>query len=580
MRRRFLRAAALLLCMLICLPAQAEIARSNYEDDGLLRVYLKSLSQPSCLNLTLMGSYTLEHDPLVRFADGSEMTVFVHAGEIYMSIGGLTMGMSAEMSLTRQASDAPEKGIYIAESEKDNLYEGDLKLRIGDGGGLFPVLTIGVEDYLCGVVGYEMSDSWDIDALKAQAVAARTYAMQKKARAKEREYDLVDTTGDQVFKGLDPEKKNVIQAVEETQGVVGMWRGGFASCYYTASNGGEVAKPSDVWGGGDDYGYIERRDDPYDLENPSSMVVSQSIGEDGSGNAPLRAMLDAALPEAAQAQGISTEGLQLEQILSIEPINPKVEGSRMYQTLRFTIGISILETKFEATEQDAGALRSPSENENANFALYGMDMLRRLLKQSPFVKSTRRVMLDAPLTVDLDVYGQIKGELGLGMNSSDCELISVRRDDEEGFVLEMRRYGHGVGMSQRGAQTMAGSYDKSWLEILSFYYPGMNLERIEWSAPELEELSELPEGAQRARPVPTPTPAPLPALGEGERYARVTLDESSYLNLRSEPGVQAFVVAELGNGREVIVCGEEDENGWVAVKTAEYEGYVKAEYLK
>jgi hypothetical protein len=67
-------------------------------------------------------------------------------------------------------------------------------------------------------------------------------------------------------------------------------------------------------------------------------------------------------------------------------------------------------------------------------------------------------------------------------------------------------------MSQRGAETMAGEYEKTYDEILKFYYPGMTLEKIDWTGANLKEISALPEsvGLARARPTPRPTPAPLP----------------------------------------------------------------------
>ena len=406
--------------------------------------------------------------------------------------------------------------------------------------------------------------------------------MQRKFSAGDRGYDVVDTAGDQVYKGLDPSLLNVLQAVEETRGVVGIWRNGFASCYYTASNGGEIAAPADIWGGDGDYSYIERKEDPYDLENPSSLVRTTAIQSDGSGNDALRKMLDAGLLEAAQEQGLPADGLRLEQIISVEAISPVVEGSKMYGTLRFTIGTSILEGFWQPVEGDIGFLRSATDSEPANMALYGMDFLRRLLAEAPFEKIIQRKMLDTPLVVDIDVYEQIKHGLNIGMNSSDCELVSVRRDNEKGFVIELRRYGHGVGMSQRGAQTMAGDYAKTWLEILGFYYPGMLLERIDWNSPELQPIEKLPDSVGRARPEPTPqpTPAPLPKLEEGEAYAVVALDSSNYLNMRAEAGTHSPVLTQLANGRRIIVCGEADHDGWVPVKTAEYSGFVKIEYLK
>src|SRR5699024_7021753 len=127
-----------------------------------------------------------------------------------------------------------------------------------------PVLTIDVEDYLLGVVPYEMSDSFPIEALKAQAVAARTYVLRKIGSSGD--YDVVDTTNDQVFRGMNPDYPNAIAAVEQTAGVCGYYNGRLAECYYSASNGGQTELVENVWSGGGDYGYIAMVDDPYDLE--------------------------------------------------------------------------------------------------------------------------------------------------------------------------------------------------------------------------------------------------------------------------------------------------------------------------
>src|SRR5699024_7488222 len=150
--------------------------------------------------------------------------------------------------------------VYIHESEKDTLYCGDLTFS-ASGGRLRVILTIQIEDYLYGVVPYEMSDTFPLEALKAQAVAARTYAMQRKARNADQDYDVTDTADDQVFKGLDARYTLPIQAVDETRGMVGMYNGEYAECFYCASNGGQTALATDVWGEGD-FGYLQMRDDP------------------------------------------------------------------------------------------------------------------------------------------------------------------------------------------------------------------------------------------------------------------------------------------------------------------------------
>ena len=254
----------------------------------------------------------------------------------------------------------------------------------------------------------------------------------------------------------------------------------------------------------------------------------------------------------------------------------------MYTKLRFSLKMSRSEMVYMAAEGDVGAPVAATDSPAANQALFSIDYLRRLRLLCPFELAPVRMDIADPVEVELDVYDQIKDELEIGLNGSDYELVSVL-EEGDGYTIQLRRFGHGVGMSQRGAQRMAGVEGMDWIEILKFYYPGMALEQIDWAYPELEALEALPDSVGRARPDPTPTPppAPLPELKAGEYYAAVQLgDASSMLNLRQAPTTQSQVVAQLANGRRLIVCGEADGDGWVQARTAEYEGYCKLEYLK
>ena len=556
-------------------------AASAIEDDGMLRVYLKSLGDPASLGMTLAGSYTVEGDRGFRFDRDTAIVLAADGESVLLGVGGLTIDMGPSMTLTRQAvTDGGENGIYIHESEKDTLYEGDLSVSV-DNGGLRCILTIHIEDYLKGVVAYEMSDSFPLEALKAQAVAARTYAMGRKWVSAARDYDVVDTTQDQVYKGLDADYVNVIAAVEATRGVVGTYNGGFAMCYYTASNGGQTALATDIWGGEGDYGYLAMVDDPYDLENPSSLVNSVTFQSDLSDNAALKAMLE----EGLAALELPYVGVALENIVSIEAVEPKFEGSYMYTKLRFTLSVSAMLEGWYAQTGDGYAPLFPDGSQFSEEMLAsatGLALARRGLLGLPYVYREGREVLPETVTVDLSVYDQIKDGLSLGLNGGDYELVSVTQEEDGRFTISMRRFGHGVGMSQRGAQWMAGEYGMDYIEILNFYYPGMTLETINWPEVELTALEELPEsiGFARPRPTPTPTPAPLPALEEGEYYATVELEtRSSSLNVREQPSTSARIVAALDYGRRVIVC-EDAGDGWVRIRTAELEGYVKLEYLK
>ena len=583
--------ALMALMLLTCAPASAlgfifgggtnAPAASAIEDDGMLRVYLKSLGDPASLGMTLAGSYTVEGDRGFRFERDTAIVLAADGESVLLSVGGLTIDMGPSLTLTRQAvTDGGENGIYIHESEKDALFEGDLSVSVQDGG-LRCILTIHIEDYLKGVVAYEMSDSFPLEALKAQAVAARTYAMGRKWVSATRDYDVVDTTQDQVYKGLDADYVNVIAAVEATRGVVGTYNGGFAMCYYTASNGGQTALATDIWGGEGDYGYLAMVDDPYDLENPSSLVNSVTFAGDLSDNATLKAMLE----EGLAALNLPYEDVALESVASIEAVDPKFEGSYMYTKLRFTLSVSAMLEGWYAQEGDAYAPLFPDGSEfseEMRASATGLALARRGSLGLPYVYREGRAVLPETVTVDLSVYDQIKDGLSLGLNGGDYELVSVTQEEDGRFTISMRRFGHGVGMSQRGAQWMAGEYGMDYIEILNFYYPGMTLETIDWPEVELTPLEDLPEsiGSARPRPTPTPTPAPLPPLEEGEYYATVELEtRSSSLNVREQPSTSARIVAALDYGRRVIVC-EDAGDGWVRIRTAELEGYVKLEYLK
>ena len=583
--------ALMALMLLTCAPASAlgfifgggtnAPAPSAIEDDGMLRVYLKSLGDPASLGMTLAGSYTVEGDRGFRFDRDTAIVLAADGESVLLSVGGLTIDMGPSLTLTRQAvTDGGENGIYIHESEKDALFEGDLSVSVQDGG-LRCILTIHIEDYLKGVVAYEMSDSFPLEALKAQAVAARTYAMGRKWVSATRDYDVVDTTQDQVYKGLDADYTNVIAAVEATRGVVGTYNGGFAMCYYTASNGGQTALATDIWGGEGDYGYLAMVDDPYDLENPSSLVNSVTFAGDLSDNATLKAMLE----EGLAALNLPYEDVALESVVSIEAVDPKFEGSYMYTKLRFTLSVSAMLEGWYAQEGDAYAPLFPDGSEfseEMRASATGLALARRGSLGLPYVYREGRAVLPETVTVDLSVYDQIKDGLSLGLNGGDYELVSVTQEEDGRFTISMRRFGHGVGMSQRGAQWMAGEYGMDYIEILNFYYPGMTLETIDWPEVELTPLEDLPEsiGSARPRPTPTPTPAPLPPLEEGEYYATVELEtRSSSLNVREQPSTSARIVAALDYGQRVIVC-EDAGDGWVRIRTAELEGYVKLEYLK
>lgn len=111
--------------------------------------------------------------------------------------------------------------------------------------------NVGLEDYLKGVVPSEMPSRWNEEALKAQAIAARSYAVATTTSGKHasKGFDLVDTTSDQAYGGASAEKATTSKAVDDTKGIVLVQNKKVLPTYYHASSGGQTK----VWSSGSSF---------------------------------------------------------------------------------------------------------------------------------------------------------------------------------------------------------------------------------------------------------------------------------------------------------------------------------------
>ena len=104
---------------------------------------------------------------------------------------------------------------------RDNWFRGELLLITNnDPENLTVINNVDLEEYLLSVVPSEIPSSWHKEALKAQAIAARSYSLGYLGRRSEKGYDLESTVEDQVYSGTKAEKKSTTQAVKETQGII------------------------------------------------------------------------------------------------------------------------------------------------------------------------------------------------------------------------------------------------------------------------------------------------------------------------------------------------------------------------
>ncbi|HJL42432.1 MAG TPA: SpoIID/LytB domain-containing protein [Myxococcales bacterium LLY-WYZ-16_1] len=117
-------------------------------------------------------------------------------------------------------------------------------------GRLIVVNRIRMETYLLGIVGSEMPPSWPAEALKAQAVAARTYGLQRRLRmrSRDRPYDLRDSVLSQVYRGAERIRPAVVRAVRATRGQVLAWRHEPAEALYHSTCGGRTRSAESAFG--------------------------------------------------------------------------------------------------------------------------------------------------------------------------------------------------------------------------------------------------------------------------------------------------------------------------------------------
>ncbi|MEL7604153.1 MAG: SpoIID/LytB domain-containing protein, partial [Bacillota bacterium] len=264
MRRRVL-AFILVICMAVtmitALPSDAEAAA----DSSIVRVKL-SIGTVTSFSFYVDGTYTvgdtlLQHETYTARVAGSGVSLYW---------GNTLIASGSTVTLVERAPTPGRTNTLFLNNATYGYrrYLGGLTFSVS-GGNLLLVNNIDVEQYLYGVVPYEMSDSWYLEALKAQAVAARNYTVKRMGGSGA--YDITDlSSADQVYKGYDASATNAIAAVNATAGQVLMSGSTIIDCYYSASNGGWTELTYHRWGGGADWTYYRIDYDPYDIANPSS----------------------------------------------------------------------------------------------------------------------------------------------------------------------------------------------------------------------------------------------------------------------------------------------------------------------
>lgn len=188
------------------------------------------------------------------------------AGVELRSAAGRLLGRAAgPLELSRPGDVVKLHGTAIG-GVRDGRYRGSIVVVPGVFGGLGAVNVVALDDYVRGVLPGEMPSSWPIEALKAQAVAARSYALA--ANKGGAVFDHYPDTRSQVYRGFDHETAPANAAVEATAGQVLAYEGEVIPAFFFSTSGGRTEDVENVWYDAAPRPYLRSVRDPYDRISP------------------------------------------------------------------------------------------------------------------------------------------------------------------------------------------------------------------------------------------------------------------------------------------------------------------------
>ena len=187
----------------------------------------------------------------VILAPGDTVTFTLVGGAISVQRNGQASGDQVMGSAQTIWLEPLASGLALGDSKpagdfqlKQRNYRGGLQVAV-KGSALQAINTLDLESYLPSVVGSEMPASWPQAALRAQAVAARTYALRQ--RSASQPFDVSATVASQVYKGVEAETPATREAVASTRGEVLMYGGSLVNAVFHSSSGGSTENSGDLW---------------------------------------------------------------------------------------------------------------------------------------------------------------------------------------------------------------------------------------------------------------------------------------------------------------------------------------------
>ena len=505
----------------------------NY-DFSSIRVLI-TIGSTSYINLDLNGSYTIPgHSGTLTGTESNPYKIKVARSSSTVTITnrttGATLASGSSVELLRVTEDYTAgwaKLTYCAESDTLNrMYLGSFRFLVKNST-LMMVNTVPMAYYIYGVTGYELNPYCEDEALYAQAIAAKCHALYYIDTSSTSTYDIPDGYNSAQYQAYRGFRENRLGTMPHCLAVVGVamcWNNTFVPIAYGHTNGGESSLPSTIWGSSCSwydgaYGVV-LDDIEYNSEDEDKDVITVTFGGTGD-NSRFR---DFILKKVRDLYGVSAT--KVKSISELYTFNPLSGYQRHMQSLHVKAKVT-----------------TPSGDKTYTFECPTSHL--RTLQLSDYDGSG-------------DSYSTYK------YCFKNKRLIYWGQSTSNGYKLIYSGHGHGVGLSQIGANIRANpdTYGWNYQQILHYYYPGMTIISITERAP------------GQTAPVDPPTPPVDPdgIVAYGECFY-------THTNFRTGPSTSYPVIGQLVEGEHFDIL-DVTENGWFKARWNGHEGYITLTYTR
>lgn len=386
-------------------------------------------------------------------------------------------GESGKLAVQPDVTGAGETRTWFA----DYKYRGGFQYFRRGGGNLTVVNVVTLEDYVNGVICYEMGRNWPIEALKAQAVCARTYVLKNLNKHGSYGFDICTSTGCQVYHGMGSLRPDYgptdisMQAVRETAGMVATYNGKLAETPYSSSFGGASEDAKNVWGTNTatEHPYLRGVVDPYEADadsqnSRSSWTVSYTAAE---------------LTQRLQSQGLGIGTSVDHLVLTYSPQGNVIQAVVHWKNgqsstisasnIRSRFGVYAIRFTVNGSGTGDGQAPQPS---GGNVVIDGAEASDGLAGKYVISGSGSVSQVgEKPYVISgTGTVSALESGGGAGGGSTVQPGAGTVTVSGSSYVFNGSGYGHQIGMSQWGAYAMANRgfrYD----EIVTFYLPGVRI---------------------------------------------------------------------------------------------------------